>query len=143
MEIGANLEQEIADIEQRLVEKQALLREQQTVGEIETLPSSRETLRAVVGEKIQQAVPGYRAATRSPVPPPTTAPAPADPPSYLSPELRDQVQSLVNLVFSQDLKTALKALAENNNPALIDAFHDVLVDQFYDELVKQGKIKNI
>ena len=53
------------------------------------------------------------------------------------------MQALVSVAFSKSLAEAVQLLAEENNPALNDAFHDVLTDQFYEELLKQGKLKPI
>lgn len=127
METPPNLEREIAEIEQKLAEKKQEL--------------NRETLRSVVQEKIQEQVPHYQPATPSDdsaATPPIT-----EPPAHFSDEFRNQVQALVNIVFNESLDAVCKTLRKTDNPALIDAFHDVLVDQLYDVLVERGKLKKV
>ncbi|TSC75187.1 MAG: Uncharacterized protein G01um101444_33 [Parcubacteria group bacterium Gr01-1014_44] len=117
------LEQEIADIEQKLVEKKAEL--------------NKDEVHIVVKEKIQEKVPEYQS-----VAPATPSPT-AQAPSYLSDELKDKIQELVNIAFTQSIEEAVKTVTKLNNPALIDAFHDVLVDQLYNTLIERGKLKKI
>ena len=57
METGTNLEQQITEMEQALAAKRAQLEGQQTAGEISALPSEKETLHEVVGEKITELAP--------------------------------------------------------------------------------------
>lgn len=144
METPVNLEQEIADIEKRLAEKKAVL--QQFQGE--TAPeavSDRTVLREVVGEKIKEMSPqgSPTASPSSGQTPLISSPPITDPPSYLSDDLRHQVQELVNIAFTKGLVVAVKEVNRLNNPALLDAFHDVLVDQLYDTLVERGKLEKI
>src|SRR3990167_5053407 len=144
METGTNLEQQITEMEQALATKRAQLEGQQRAGEISALPSEKETLHEVVGEKITE----LASAGTVPVQPvagtvPGASNPPAEPPAYLSPELKDKVQALVSVAFTKSLAEAVQLLAKENNPALNDAFHDVLTDQFYEELVKQGKLKAV
>jgi hypothetical protein len=141
MENSGNLEKEIADIEQRLVEKKAAL--QDSRGKEDSL-SDKAVLHEVVGEKIQEMSPqGLPAASSTTAQPATPPPPPSDPPLYLSEQLKNQVQALVDLAFTKSLADALKEVAKLENPALIDAFHDVLVDQLYDVLVERGKLEKI
>ncbi len=133
------LEQEIADIEQKLAAKKAEL--------------SKEELHTVVKEQIQEKVPEYQPSVSPPAPNPiATEPSQAVPvippptaqaPSYLSDELKDKIQELVNIAFNQSIEEAVKTVSKLNNPALIDAFHDVLVDQLYNTLLERGKLKKI
>lgn len=142
MENPTGLEQEIVDIERRLAEKKAAL--QQAQGEVASESVLDKTvLREVVGEKINEILPqGLPGSTsvqsQSTLPPPISVP-----PSYLSDDLRHQVQELVNVAFTKSLAEAIKAVNKLNNPALLDAFHDVLVDQLYDTLVERGKLEKI
>lgn len=127
------LEQEIANIEQKLAEKKAEL--------------SKEELHAAVKEQIQEKVPEYQPQTVPATLPPLAGsfdPAPSgELPSYLSAELQEKIQELVNIAFTQSIEEAVKSVTKLNNPALIDAFHDVLVDQLYNTLVERGKLKKI
>lgn len=138
------MEKEIADIEKQLAQKKAALEAQgkQTAGQ------EKEILHEVVGSRIKEmAPPGLPSVSPTPViqPPPAAAlPPPAtEPPSYLSPELKNKVQELVNTAFTKNLSTATKEAYMINNPALLDAFHDVLVDQLYDTLVERGKLEKV
>jgi len=140
-----SLEQEIADIEQRLAEKKAELAKP-------AMPDGRQELNEVVKEKIQEKVPEYQP---SPIQPasgsnsstaidPLVATTPtADSPSYLSEELQVKIQELVDLAFTKSIEDAVRAASKLNNPALIDAFHDILVDQLYNTLIERGKLKKL
>jgi len=64
-------------------------------------------------------------------------------PSYFTQDLKDKIQELIDIVFSQSLDAGIKMAAKSNNPALIDAFHDVLVDELYKTLLERQKIKEV
>jgi Arc/MetJ-type ribon-helix-helix transcriptional regulator len=140
------LEQEITQIEKQLAEKRAVLEQQQQSGQIAEVPQEKETLREVVREQYAPPVPSMGSAS-SPqassgqvvTPPPPIV----EPPSYLSPELKEKVQELVNLAFSQSPSEAIKQARATNNAALIDAFHDALADELYNYLIERGKLKKI
>jgi len=140
-EIGSSLEQEIAQLEQQIAEKRSALGQEQTGPE---LPQEKETLREIIGEKIQQSAPQYQ-----PVPPVQPRQGGATPQqddsalSYVLPELKEKVQELVNLVFNKGLDDGVKEAVRSNNPALIDAFHDVLVDELYNTLLDRRKLERI
>ena len=127
MENQPTIEQEIAQLEKQIAEKRA------TLGK-ETEQSEKEILHGVVGKKIQQQVPQYT--------PPPVKPKQDDnvAQSYIEPELKDKVQELVNLVFNKSLDEGIKEASKSNNPALIDAFHDVLVDELYNALLERKKV---
>jgi hypothetical protein len=137
--MNSSLEQEITQLEQQLAEKRAALGHGEAGQE---LPPEKETLREIVGEKIQQQVPQYQ-------PAPLIQPPPARPQqddsalSYVLPELKEKVQELVNLVFNKGLDDGIKEASKSNNPALIDAFHDVLVDELYNMLVERKKLEQV
>ncbi|MBI2062431.1 MAG: hypothetical protein HYT64_01955 [Candidatus Yanofskybacteria bacterium] len=131
-ETGVTIEQEIAQLEKQLQEKKANLGQQP---EQKELPADKEILRQVVGEKLQQHVPAY-------VPKPAS-PQTDDHVSYLTDELKNKIQELVNHVFQNSLEQGIKEAVNSKNPALIDAFHDVLVDQLYDTLLERKKVNPI
>lgn len=139
------LEQEIAQIEQDLTSKREALEQQQRSGQIAEVPEEKETLHEVVGERIGVTQP----VTPQPAPPASsgqtaTLPPPVvEPPTYLSSELKEKVQELVNIAFAQTLETAIKQAQATNNAALIDAFHDALVDELYNYLIEKGKIRKL
>ena len=136
----ANLEQEIAQIEQQLAQKRAALREQHEQGSIIEMPHEKETLREVVREHVGEP-------TATPAVPPTQTPSQPtstptdDVPSYQTPALQPQVQKFVTEAFNSSIEEATKNIRATNNPALIDAFHDAIVDHLYDDFVKRGKIE--
>lgn len=140
MENPAILEQEIADIERRLAEKKTALEQSQT-----TAPAEKDILHEVVREKIGETMPsGFPSSSpTAPATPPVLPPPTTEPPSYLSDDLKNQVQELVNIAFTQGLAEAVKKVASLDNPALLDAFHDVLADQLYDLLVERGQLEKI
>lgn len=131
------LEKEIADIEQRLAAKKAEL--------------NKEEVHSVVKEQVQEKMPEYlprpSADIAMGIKPDSSQAMPEQQsiaaPSYLSEELKSKVQELVNIAFTQSISDAVKAASKINNPALIDAFHDVLVDQLYNTLIERGKLKKI
>lgn len=126
------IEQEIAQLEKQLQEKKANLGQQ---SEQKESPSDKEILRDVIGEKIQQNTSVY-----VPKPAPQTQ---TDDTSSIPADLKDKIQELVNHVFQSSLSQGIKEAVKLNNPALIDAFHDVLVDQLYDALLERKKIESV
>ena len=144
--LNSVLQQEIAQMEQALAEKRQVLEGQQVSGEITDLPHPKETIREIVKEQFQAAPPPVSGTTdgsadnQAPIPLP---PPPVEPPLYLSAELKEQVQALVNLAFTQSISQAIKQVRVTNNAALIDAFHDVLADELYNLLVERGKLPKI
>ena len=142
-----SLEQEIAQIEQDLTSKREALERQQQSGQITEVPHEKETLREVVGERIGMPAPpsttgGVGVPTDS-VGTTITPPPVVEPPAYLSPELKEKVQELVNIAFAQTLETAIKQAQATSNAALIDAFHDALADELYNYLVERGKLQKL
>ncbi len=130
-----NLEKQLQGIRSEIDQKKQELEPEQVEGE----PiSEKSILHNVIGEKLGKP---------SPVDP-TAVPAPAAPvsddiPSYKLPELKAGVEELVRLVFQKNIDTAIKEVKKKNDPALVDAFHDVLVDELYDRLVGEDKLKQM
>ncbi len=142
-EIPQNLEQEIARIEQDLASKRAALESQQKSGEISEIPHEKETLKEIIKEQYSpsSSVPTQQTDQSQQVP--VGQNYSANSPSYLSPELKEKVQTLIDAAFNKGLTEALKEAKATNNAALIDAFHDALVDELYAYLVERGKLKKI
>jgi hypothetical protein len=128
------IEQEIANLEQQLEKKKTALRESGR----ESLPE-KELVREVVGEEIQQKAPSPSIGQKKP----SDDSVSQCQPSYLSPELKDSVQALVDIVFSRGLKDAIATALKTKNPALLDAFHDAITDELYDEMVSRNKIEPV
>lgn len=133
MENQPSIEQEIAQLEQQLSEKKAALSQGAETKESEP---DKEILHKVIGEKIQQQMPQY---APSPIKPKQDDTAQ----SYILPELKDKVQELINLVFNKSLDDGIKEASKSNNPALIDAFHDILVDELYTMLLERKKLEQV
>ena len=142
-EMPSNLEQEIAQIERDLASKRAALEERKNAGEVQELPHEKETLHEIVGEKIAP-MPAPAPEMPTITPTPVVPPAPSvQAPSYMSAELKEKVQNLVNVAFNKSLDEAIKEARATNNAALIDAFHDALVDELYNYLIERGKLKKL
>ncbi len=140
-----SLEQEIAQIEQDLTSKREALERQKQTGAIPEMPHEKETLHEIVGEKIAPPLAGGPAPS-APTTPGVGVPTGSvgiEPPSYMSEELKNKVQELVNTAFSKTIDDAIKQARATNNAALIDAFHDALVDELYNYLVERGKLKKM
>lgn len=75
--------------------------------------------------------------------PTTVAPTNHGDKSYDTPELKPQIDSLINLVFERDLDAAIDQAKAQDSPAILDAFHDALVDKIHDQLIQSGKLKPI
>ena len=137
-ESGATIEQEIAQLEKQLQEKKANLGQQ--TEQSESLPD-KEILREVIGEKIQQSISTQTdASTNISTPVPQTQ---TDDTASVPEDLKNKIQELVNHVFQNSLDQGIKEAIKLNNPALIDAFHDVLVDQLYDTLLERKKLEPV
>ena len=137
------IEQEIAQIEKQLAEKRAALESQKQTGQVVEVPHEKEILREIVREQYAQPTP---APVPVPIQPPTSniqSPPIVEPPSYLSDELKSQVQQLVDLAFTKSVSDAVNQARATNNAALIDAFHDALVDELYNYLVERGKLQKL
>ena len=133
------IEQEIAAIEQKLAEKKAELNKQEVhsavMEQMQEISVPVPTLPSVENDSINpnRDESGQKADTGN-VGFGTT---------NFSGDLKDKVQELVNLAFTKSIEEAVKAASKLNNPALIDAFHDVLVDQLYNTLIERGKLKKM
>jgi len=133
------IEQEIAAIEQKLAEKKAELNKQEVhsavMEQMQEISVPVPTLPSVENDSINpnRDESGQKADTSN-VGFGTT---------NFSGDLKDKVQELVNLAFTKSIEEAVKAASKLNNPALIDAFHDVLVDQLYNTLIERGKLKKM
>lgn len=129
-ETPSTIEHDIAELERQIQEKRAVLGQERP---------EKEVVHEIVGERIQQHVPQYQPQPQTPVAGPPVV-SQVDPPSYLSQELKDKIQKIVQLVFSKNLDEGIKEAAKTGNMALIDAFHDILTDELYDQLIEQRKL---
>ena len=131
LESETTIEQEIAQLEKQLQEKKAALEYER---------SDKDVLREVIGEKMQQHIPSYLPSQpqQQSIPLVTT-----EPPSYLTQALKDKIQEIIKLVFDKNLEEGIKEAGRQNNPALLDAFHDILTDELYDQLVEKRKIDRV
>ena len=129
-ETPSTIEHDIAELEKQLEAKKA---------DLESEKSDKDILHGIIGEKIKEQAPTYQP---QPVPSTPTHTV-AEPPSYLSQELKDKIQTIVDLVFSKNLEDGIKEATKSGNAALIDAFHDILVDELYTQLVERKKIDKV
>lgn len=134
----SSIEQEITRLEQELANKRQELQSQGIAPE--AMPSEREIVREVVGERIQQAAPQYQPVSPQP---PVDTPAARAQQENIPDELRASVQQLVNITFEKGIEEAVKEALKSDNAAIIDAFHDVIVDELYNELVNRQKIQQV
>lgn len=147
------IEQEITQLEQQIAEKKAALGVERK--DNEELPSEKEIIHSVIGERIQEHLPAriensqYGLAPEPPSVQPghdeNEAPSYAEPPVVreAEAEFKDKVQEFVNVVFNKSLEEGIKDISKTNNPALIDAFHDILADELYNMLVDRKKLEQI
>ena len=133
---NTSIEQQIADLERQIQEKRSSI--EHSPADRESLPSDKEILHEVVGEKIQEHAPRYIPKIPSSA---ASTPTTDDTPSYYGPDLKDKVQELINIAFTKNIGEAVKLASDN--PALLDAFHDVLVDELFNLLVERQKIKKV
>jgi len=89
----------------------------------------KEVIHQVVGEKLGKIDAGT---------PPAISQA-----TDLSPEVNNQVNILVQDAVTKDLEDAIKKAREQNDPLVLDAFHDALVGELYNQLVSEGKLKSL
>src|SRR3989344_6678475 len=129
-ETPSTIEHDIAELEKQLESKKVALEQDK---------SEKDILHGIIGEKIQQHAPTYQPQPAPSSPTHTVA----EPPSYLSQELKDKIQTIVDLVFSTNLEDGIKEAAKSGNAALIDAFHDILVDELYNQLIERKKIDKV
>src|SRR3989338_850485 len=139
-ETPSTIEHDIAELEKQLESKKAALEHDK---------SERDILHGIIGEKIKEHVPNYSPSDRQTssqsqvTVPPSQTHVVTEPHSYLSQELKDKIQVIVDLVFSSNLEDGIKEAARSGNAALIDAFHDILVDELYNQLVERKKIDKV
>jgi len=117
------------------------------------LVAERDLVRHVVGERIGEAVGAAATAAGSatdPVgasqgpttPPPSSSPGPSA--AYLATlddETVAKINSLLGELFALGVQKTIKKVVEED-PFILDAFHDALVDKLYDELKKHGVVNS-
>ncbi len=140
------LEQEISQLERDLASRRLELEKQKQSGEIAEVPHEKETLRQVIKERLRVGQSSQAQIPNVSQQPATSNQLPAagyGSPSYLSAELKDKVQELIDIAFTKSLDEAVKLARQTNNAALIDAFHDALADELYSHLVERGRLKKL
>lgn len=135
-----NLEQEIAELQKMIEVKRDQLEKEGGIVE------EKELVRQSVKEM-------FFAGQTAPVQvAPITAPAaqasvPVNPPSgdgsyldYLDPQTTEIINGWIDQIPSQGIVPVIEKIV-NQEPFVIDAFHDALVDKLYDELKVRGLVK--
>jgi len=127
--------QEILELEKKLVEKKAELDKE------------------VVPEKVEKPKPEVIKEPEAPKEEPTLSPTAST--SKLSSKIKDQIKrlkeldresqikELCSLSFSEDLDFAVSVAKGLDDAYVLDEFHDALVDELYDKLVEKGELKKI
>lgn len=133
------LQTEIQQLERDLELKKRELGQKQESGEIAEVPREKETLRQVIGEKIQQTQPSRSQSALSD----DNQQQSSVSPSSTSEEFKSKIQELINIAFSKSISNAIKEARATGNAALIDSFHDTLVDELYNYLIERGKLKKL
>lgn len=136
----AAIEAEIADLSRRIEEKRKVLESANGIVE------EKELVASAVKEKIAELTPQGASANSKPQTANSAqnvvATQPATKPSYLDtlgPEAIERLNTLLQLAVDYGLKKAL-AQVVNEEPFLVDAFHDAISDRYYDELKKHGAL---
>jgi len=119
------------ELERQLEEKKAALGHEK---------SEKDVFREVVGEKIQQHLPQYLPQAPSVK---SSSPITAEPPSYLSQDLKDKINEVVKITFDKNLEEGIKEAVKSENMAFIDAFHDILTDELYNQLIEKRKLDKV
>jgi len=121
-------EREILELERKLAEKKAELSKEVPMPDRDPEPEG-------LGEKIEKEPAAPAAKSSSKI---------QDQIKKLKGMKRsDQVKTLCNLAFSQDLDFAIDVAKGLDNAYVLDEFHDSLVDELYDKLVEQGELKKM
>ncbi len=146
-ELSKGLQEEIAELEARIAEKKAAMKEGASA---ETALSEREIVREVTREKIAATPPAGGGGVAGAVPPPPSSGAATTPsppagglPSYFSDEFRPKIQEFAKVALEKSLGSAIALAKASNNAALIDAFHDYIVDELYEKLVAEAKLREM
>jgi len=100
----------------------------------------KELVRRVVGERLGR---GAQFPLSTQTPSPMADNDDMGEKSYEKPQLKAQVDELVNTIFEKNIDAAIDKVKTQNNPALLDAFHDVLTDKLYEQLVNSGRLKQL
>ena len=129
-----NFEQEVSEISMEInIRRSAIEREHGIVEE-------KKVAREVIGNKIQEA--GSYNQSRAQMPPTSNKTISSKKESYLdvlNEEDTNKVVALVEHMREVGIKKAI-AKAREDDPYVLDTFHDVLVDKLYDELKEGGHI---
>lgn len=137
------IEAEIAALTREIeIKRRALEAQNGIVSEGE----DKEFVRTALAEKIRQsfsaAPPASSVSSAVPVPPPPPKPA-SQGASYLD-SLDDATSAKVNVLiqefFTKGLERAIRD-AKNEEPYVMDAFHDALTDKLYEELKRRKAVQ--
>jgi len=131
------VEAEIAALSQQIEDRRRLL------GAEHGIVEERDLVHHVIGEQIGEQI-GVAASAAAAAADPTTASGGTSPssskggPTYLDnldDETVEKINKLVSELFEVGISKTIKKVVEED-PFVLDAFHDALVDKLYDELKK-------
>jgi hypothetical protein len=128
-----SFEQEVSEISKAIEARRDVIEKEHGIIE------EKEIAREAIGEKLKEATPPSQSATQ---PPPQTVSPISLSESYLDTLDETNAQKVVSLIEQMREKGIKKAVAEarENDPYVLDAFHDALVDKLYEELQERGYI---
>lgn len=130
-EMPLSKEEEVLELERKLVEKKAELAKERKV---ETEPfKEREPVKET--ERAMEEV----------VPPPASPSAKVQQQvkSLKQVDRANQIKVLSELAFQKGLDFAIEVAKGLDNAYVLDEFHDTLVDELYQRLIEQGKLKKL
>lgn len=139
--LNGGLEAEIADLTRQIEEKKRVLEGQSGI-----VREDKEILAETVAENFTGGSPVASAGTApAGTPAGATSPAPVQPVgndylATLSPETVEQLNGYISMIPAAGIKKTVAKVKEEN-PYLLDAFHDALVTRLYDELKQRGIVK--
>lgn len=134
-------EQQLKDVHEEAMRRKE---EYENSGAEQEKSHDRNALHEVVGERLgKESKEGFSQGGANPDPQNTQSDTGEDVNSYELPELKEKVQDLVNTAFTKDIESAIEEAKKQENPALLDAFHDALVDHLYEHLVERGKLERM
>ena len=127
-------EQVDVQIEAEIVELSKAIHEQGIV------ESSKEALRAAIGEKLSKLPPITQAESRPPQIP--SNPAPSSLPSYasqVSSQAQMKAEQLLDMAVHKGIVTAMRH-ARGSDPLTMKLFHDAITEKLYEKFKAQGLI---
>lgn len=129
-----NLESEIADLSRQIEEKKRVLEASRGIER-----EDKALISETVAENFYPDTPPVQAPSQS-TSVSTTQSTPTDYLTALEPETIEKINAYITLLGKDGIKKTIAQVMQDE-PFIIDAFHDALVTRLYDELRERGLIK--